>query len=446
MSLRDESAELIQELVKNRCVNPPGNEMKSIKSVNRYLESYGVETEIFESDTNRGNLLCTIEGTGEGPSLMFGPAHVDVVPVEDTSKWEVPPFSGKIKDDCIWGRGTLDMLYIVATQAVVFAHLCDGGFQLKGDLKFLVVSDEEAAGQYGAGYMVKNHTDKVKVDYLITETGGHPIAQDRFVYAYGEKGATWLRLKFEGEEQHGSMPFKSENAVVKMADAIRRLRDYQPPLTTEYINVLVENMPVGSTQKWLLRRKTLLPRLIEMISKDNLAQAKILHALSRMTLSPDLCEGGTKVNVVAGKAHVDVDIRTLPGQDAEYVREHLRNALGPLAAETDIGPLPKEAGSEPSYGNASDVQSPLVKQMGQSMKELKGDNSKLVPMLMPGVTDCRFFRNRFGTQAYGFSLFDDTLEMGQLLGLIHGTNERVPLGSVELTAQAYMHVARGFLS
>lgn len=103
-----------------------------------------------------------------------------------------------------------------------------------------------------------------------------------------------MRLRFESEEQHRSMPFKSENAVVKMADRIRRLRDYQPPLTTEYINVLVENMPVGSTQKWLLRRKTLLPRLIEMISKDNLAQAKILHALSRMTLSPDLCEGEPK--------------------------------------------------------------------------------------------------------------------------------------------------------
>ncbi|MBD3158036.1 MAG: M20/M25/M40 family metallo-hydrolase, partial [Candidatus Lokiarchaeota archaeon] len=219
MSLREESIELIQELVKNKCVNPPGNEMKSIKSVNRYLQSYGIETEIFETDTNRGNLLCTIEGTGQGPSLMLGPAHVDVVPVEDPSKWEVPPFSGKIEDGCIWGRGTLDMLYIVATQAAVFAHLYDEGFQPKGDLKFLVVSDEEAAGQYGAGYMVKNHPDKVKVDYLITETGGHPIGENRFVFAYGEKGATWLRLNFKGEEQHGSMPFKSENAVVKMAEA-----------------------------------------------------------------------------------------------------------------------------------------------------------------------------------------------------------------------------------
>lgn len=446
MSLREESIELIQELVKNKCVNPPGSELKSIKSVDRYLQSYGIEAEIFETDTNRGNLLCTIEGTGQGPSLMFGPAHVDVVPVEDPSKWEVPPFSGKIEDGCIWGRGTLDMLYIVATQAAVFAHLYDEGFQPKGDLKFLVVSDEEAAGQYGAGYMVKNYPEKVKVDYLITETGGHPIGENRFVFAYGEKGATWLRLNFKGEEQHGSMPFKSENAVVKMADAVRRLKEYQPPLTTEFLDVLIANMPIGSTQKWLLRRESLLPRLIEMASKDNLAQAKILHALSRMTISPNLCQGGTKVNVVAGGAYVDIDIRTLPGQNAQYVHEHLKKALGPLAEETDVGPLPKEAGSEPSYGNASEVESPLVKQMERSVKQLKGTTCKLVPMLMPGVTDCRFFRNEFGTQAYGFSLFDDTLDMGELLGLIHGTNERVPLGSVGLTAQSYMLIAKGFLT
>ena len=110
---------------------------------------------------------------------MFGPSHVDVVPVEDESRWQVPPFEGVVKDGCVWGRGALDMLYFVATQTVVFAKLHQEGFKPKGTLKLLIVADEESSGTYGAKWMVQNHPEKVKVDYLITEQGGEPIGKNR---------------------------------------------------------------------------------------------------------------------------------------------------------------------------------------------------------------------------------------------------------------------------
>ena len=75
--MKDEIVSLIQEMIRNRCVNPLGDEMKSIRTIERYLSSFGVESEIFESAPDRGNLLATIKGTGEGPSLMLGPGHVD---------------------------------------------------------------------------------------------------------------------------------------------------------------------------------------------------------------------------------------------------------------------------------------------------------------------------------------------------------------------------------
>ena len=89
--------------------------MKSIRTVERFLSSYGIESEIFESAPERGNLLAVMPGSGDHPSFMLGPAHVDVVPVENEKDWKVPPFEGTIKDGCIWGRGSLDMLYIVAS-------------------------------------------------------------------------------------------------------------------------------------------------------------------------------------------------------------------------------------------------------------------------------------------------------------------------------------------
>jgi acetylornithine deacetylase/succinyl-diaminopimelate desuccinylase-like protein len=222
VAMIDESTSLMQEMIRNRCVNPPGNEMKSIRTIERFLSSYGVESEVFESASNRGNLLAVIEGTRERPSLMLGPGHVDVVPVENEDEWTVPPFEGRVQDGCIWGRGAIDMLYIVAAQTVVFAHLYSEGFKPKGDLKLLVVSDEEVGGELGANWMVQNHPEKVKVDYLITEAGGEPIGPNRLSYIYGEKGTAWTRMRFKGEERHGQHP---SSLTMQLSQWLKRYRD-----------------------------------------------------------------------------------------------------------------------------------------------------------------------------------------------------------------------------
>jgi acetylornithine deacetylase/succinyl-diaminopimelate desuccinylase-like protein len=83
--------------------------------------------------------------------------------------------------------------------------------------------------------------------------------------------------------------------------------------------------------------------------------------------------------------------------------------------------------------------------MEQVTRQLRGDDATLVPMLMPGVTDCRFFRQKWNTNAYGFSLFDKSLKMSELVDLAHGTNERVPLETLRLTSDAYMEIVRRFL-
>ncbi|MHA1958643.1 MAG: M20/M25/M40 family metallo-hydrolase [Candidatus Thorarchaeota archaeon] len=440
--MRDEIVGLIQECVRNKCVNPPGGELRSIKTVEKYLSSFGVETEVFESDSERGNLYAEIKGSGEGPSLMFGPSHVDVVPVGDPTKWEVPPFDGVVRDGFIWGRGTLDMLFIVACQCAVFAHLSNEGFKPKGDFKLLVVSDEEAGGEFGASWMIERHPDKVKVDYLITEAGGYQIASNRFAYNYGEKGATMLKMHFKGAEQHGSMPYGAKNAVVEMATAVQRLMSYQPPIETSFLQDFVGSLDVTGTQKWMMTKKRLVPMVIRMAAKRSLAQAKIIHSLSQMTISPNVCQGGTKINTVAGSAHLEVDIRTLPGQDHEYVMSYLARALGRLALLEKIEPT----GSIQSVGNSSAVQSPLVDTMSVVLKEVMGNEANLVPMIMFGATDCRFFRKRWSTEAYGFSLFDDRLDAETIATLAHGDNERVSLGTLDLTSKIYLEIARKFLS
>ncbi len=281
--MKDEIISLVQEMIRNRCVNPPGNEMKSIRTIYRYLSSFGIVSEVFESAPDRGNLLATIKGSGEGPGLMFGPGHVDVVPVENEDEWTVPPFEGVIKDGCIWGRGAIDMLYIVACQSAVFAHLHSEGFRPKGDLKLLVVSDEEIGGELGANWMVQNHPEKVKVDYLVTETGGEPIAPNLVSFIYGEKGSAWSRMKFRGTERHGSAPFKSDNAVIKMAEAIQRIRNYQPPRDTSITKPFLKAMGIKGITLALLNNPRTLGFMLNRMAKRSMGNATLLHSLSQMT-------------------------------------------------------------------------------------------------------------------------------------------------------------------
>ncbi len=180
----NETITLLQKLIRNECVNPPGNELRSIKTIKEFLKKKGVKCEVYESAPNRGNLIAKIKGTKKSPSLMFGPSHVDVVPVEKPDEWIVSPFSGEIKDGYIWGRGAFDMLFIVAAQCQAFAMLHNEKFKPKGDLVLAIVADEEAGGNFGCKWMIDNHPEKMKIENAVSEFGGFEISENKLILPY----------------------------------------------------------------------------------------------------------------------------------------------------------------------------------------------------------------------------------------------------------------------
>jgi acetylornithine deacetylase/succinyl-diaminopimelate desuccinylase-like protein len=417
----EDTIRLLSELIQNKCVNPPGNEIKSIESIHKFLQEKNVDSQIFKTAPERGNLVARIPGTDNGPNLMFGPAHVDVVPVVKPEEWEVDPFGGIIKDKHVWGRGAFDMLFIVATQVQAFIKLKEENFQPKGDLILFIVSDEEAGGGYGVKWMFENNPDEIQVDYAVTEAGGISMAPGKIIFIIGEKGGSSKRISFKGTPGHGSMPFNSDNAAHKAAQAVVRLRKYCDtgiPITTEYLSHLAEGLELGFFQKLMLTNKLFLPFTLKSLGKRDPNMARIIHGLTRMTISPNMVQGGTKINVIPANAHISLDIRTLPSQDHDYVINHLKKALGPsLANEAMIEDLSTEEGGLISYGNASPVSSEFVKAMEKSVNQELPD-STLVPFIMPAVSDCRYFRER-GIHAYGFSLLDPNTPMAEFSSLVH---------------------------
>ena len=449
-SLVEETCDLLSELIRNKCVNPPGNEMRSIRTIEKFLKEKGVKCRIFESSPDRGNLVANIKGYNENhPRLIFGPSHVDVVPVPNPEEWEVAPFSGEVKDGYIWGRGALDMLFIVASQVQAFARLHEEGFQGRGDLILLIVSDEETGGRYGAEWMLLNHGDLVGVDdskcYAVTEAGGVSLMSGKIVFMIGEKGASWRRISFKGTPGHGSIPYGSDNALNKAAKAITLLTEYcdsKIPITTEYLSYLAEGLGMGGFNRFMLTNKFLFSFTLKKLKKSKPFMAKVVHGLSRMTISPNVAKGGSKVNIIAANAYVDLDIRTLPGQDEEYVITHLKKALGDLAEEAKVISSTSEGGVQ-SFGNASPASSDFVKAMERAVQK-EMPNAKLVPMIMPGASDARYFRER-NVDTYGFALFDPETPIEHLTGLAHGTNERISIKTVELSLKAYYNLANEFL-
>jgi acetylornithine deacetylase len=98
---------------------------------------------------DRPILVARKTGTGGGRSLAFS-GHMDTMPTYGKT-WEVfpDPYSGRIKDGRMYGRGTLDMKAGTASGFLALRCLHDLGVRLKGDVYAESVIDEENGGVNG---------------------------------------------------------------------------------------------------------------------------------------------------------------------------------------------------------------------------------------------------------------------------------------------------------
>src|SRR5437773_1354415 len=220
-----ETTDVLQQLIRNKCVNEgtpeSGHEVRSVDLLESYLRAPGVEMKRYEPVPGRASLVMRLEGSDpKAPSLHYM-GHTDVVPVTP-SGWRHDPFAAELIDGEVWGRGAVDMLDVTAAMAVAVRRLMDSGFRPKGTLIFSAVADEEALGTYGAQWLTANAWDDVRADYLVTEFGGMRIplgdGAPKLPLIAAEKGSQWTRLRVRGTPGHGSMPYHADNALLKAAE------------------------------------------------------------------------------------------------------------------------------------------------------------------------------------------------------------------------------------
>ncbi len=437
-----EATELTRTLIRNACVNDgtlaSGQEVRNVEALEDYFAGAGLASERYVAAPGRVSLVARIEGRDRGAPTLLLMGHTDVVPANPAG-WRRDPFGGELVDGILWGRGAIDMLNLTATMAVAVRRLAAGGFRPRGTLVYLAVADEEALGTYGAAHLTAHRLEAVQADYVITENGGVPIptaSGPKLPLTVGEKGVNWRRLVVRGTPGHGSMPFRTDNALVTAAEIVRRLAAYRPKARIlDVWRRFVAGLELPSEVTAALTDPD---RVYETAAAmESLGLARVAHASTHTTFSPNVARAGAKVNVVPDRVELEVDVRALPGVTPSEVDAMLGEALGDLRPRVDV-----EAPSR-DEGSLSPFETPLADALARVTAALV-PGSRIIPRLTQGATDARFFR-WLGVPAYGFGLHSPRIPYTEYPLMFHGNDERIDVESLGLSALMWEALARDFL-
>jgi len=371
--------ELLTRLVEIDSVNPslvPGarGEAEIASFVGGWLEEQGLEVTYQETGAaGRPNVIAVARGTGGGRTLMLN-AHLDTV---GTAGMEAP-FAASVHEGRLYGRGAQDTKSSLA--AFMLAAVEARRLNLRGDVILAGVSDEEYASLGSQALAGSWRADAAIV--------GEPTDLE---LAVAHKGFVWLEVETCGVAAHGSRPAEGVDAIVKMGKVLQGLEELSASLAHSSPHPLL-----GSAS---------------------------IHA--------SLIEGGHEMSSYPASCRLQVERRTLPGEDAATCEAELRRLLEEISTQdpqfvastrATFERPPLEAGAE----------SPLIPLLLRHLSALRGEAVR-----PSGIT---FWTDAAILNAAGIP----SVVLGPSGGGLHGAVEWVELDSVLLCARAVLAAAQDF--
>ena len=440
----EETIDLLQRLIALASVNDltpdSGNEEAAADLFESFFDGLPVEVERIEPHPGRTTLVVTLRGTDPSAQPLTFLGHTDVVPV-DEKHWTHPPFAGEITEGSIWGRGSVDMLHLTAAMAVVTRRLAEdvsrGGARPAGTLTFVAAADEEARGGLGVPWIGEHRADAFPWDAQLSEMGGAHIrgarGKDSVVVIVGEKGAAQRRLHVRGDAGHGSIPLGRVSAVEMLARVSRVLSQAQWPQASDEIWA-------GFVRAFEFESE-LEESLISGTYRGDYGEfgdlAAYAHAVSHMTVAQTVARAGGPINVLPSSGELELDIRTLPGQNDDDVDRAITEALGELADHVTIERLLSE------QATASSIDTKLYRAIEETLTQAN-PGAKVVPILFPGGSDLRVGRHKGGA-GYGFGSCSSGATLGQVYSQLHAHDEHIAVEDVVSTVCALDHLSRVFI-
>jgi len=271
---------ILSDLVKINSINPSlspegAGEAEIGAYVADLLSSIGLSVSTYELAPGRVNVVGTLGGHHGGRSLLLN-AHMDTVGV-DGMKGD--PFSAKVQDGALYGRGAQDMKGSLAAMIAAAKALVDGGVKLGGNLYVTAVADEEYAS-IGSDNLVKH----VSADAaIVTEPTDLTISR-------AHRGFIWYEVETLGRAAHGSRFKEGIDANMRMGRFLYHL---------------------DGLEKELRGREP-----------HPLAGPPSLHAAR--------IKGGTETSIYAAHCLLEIERRTSPGENEAQATVELQAIIDAL--------------------------------------------------------------------------------------------------------------------
>lgn len=430
--------ELARALIRIDTSNPPGRETAAATVLRDWLASHGVDAELVGPDPDRRNLVATVEGRGEGPSLaMCG--HLDVVPAGELGAWAHPPFAGAVVEDHLWGRGAVDMKGQVATRAAALVGLVQSGIRPAGDVRLIVQADEEVnTAGVGMSWIVEHRRD-LRTDWALEEGGGRhldlPDGRTVVMCGVADKALLPIELHARGPGGHASNPGAVHNPVATVARLLGALE--RAPLERELVpaahrmlcgltGASLDSGRIGSVDALVADAQAAAPQV-----------AASIDAITRTTYTPTMLSGSQAVNVVPDHVVCRIDCRLLPGTSPDAAIERLREVFAAAAVDGDAWAL--VAPNAPVGGSASDPDPAFSAACEQALARVDGQRLELVPAMNSFYTDASHLRRAWNTTTYGLWPWRHTTPADYQAG-VHAPNERVHVDDVEYAARWHLEL------
>jgi acetylornithine deacetylase/succinyl-diaminopimelate desuccinylase family protein len=277
----DALAAFLEALLRIPSVNPPGGEGPVAALVLDRLRALGLDGRIVESAPGRANVVARLAGSGRGPTLLLN-GHMDVQP--PGADWTRDPFGAEREGTRVYGQGAMDMKAGLAAMVFAVEAVRRTGARLAGDLVLTAVADEVSGGHQGTGFLVREGLVRADLGVVCEPTGD--------AVRVAHRGALWLEVEVRGRSAHGGRPWLGVNAISKLARIVRALEE------------------------------DLLPRLA----------SRTHPLLPAPTINLGTIRGGTKFNLVADRATLQLDRRLVPGESLDAARAEVEAVCAAVRA------------------------------------------------------------------------------------------------------------------
>ena len=421
----DEVVDLCRELIRIDSSNygdgsGPG-EREAAEYVAAKLSDVGLDVTTLESAPRRTSVITRIAGTDPTRPALLVHGHLDVVPAR-AEDWQVDPFSGEVRDGCVWGRGAVDMKDMDAMILASVRSMLRSGRRPRRDVVVCFLADEEDGSRMGSHWLADHHADLFEgCTEAVGEVGGFSLTLDGqrlYLVETAEKGIAWLKLVARGRAGHGSMA-NDENAVVLLSEALARIGRHEWPMElqgpvralldecAEVLGVDYDHTDLDSV-RGLISRLGSIGRMIEPTLHD--------------TANPTMLDAGYKVNVVPGEATAYVDGRFLPGHEASFL----------ATIDELMGEYVRREDRHRDIAVSTDFSGDLVDLMRTSI-QAEDPGARVVPYMLSGGTDGKAFSG-LGIRCFGFAPLRLPPDL-DFAGMFHGVDERVPVDGLRFGAR-----------